>query len=305
MSTSSSTTTTLVHDNAFLTNNVHNTNADDNDSSSSRIALIILNTPGLSSDLIRVSSKSTSPNTDDHAASSASTATEDCSIFQRLWNLSSYRVCADGGANRLLDAVTAAATTNPELFIPDLIRGDLDSLRSDVRQYYSSNGCSVEQDFDQDTNDLDKCLQALAMKYTNEQSESSSSPLTVCVFGAFGGRFDQEMASINALYRWKGKFHRLILYTEETSALLLPEGVENRIRINKELEGPTCGLIPIGFRCESCTTTGLKWNLSNDILEFGGMVSSSNHVENEVVTVHASSPLIWTTEMKRFGDGVP
>eukprot|EP00816_Leptocylindrus_hargravesii_P001639 CAMPEP_0196802738 /NCGR_PEP_ID=MMETSP1362-20130617/2306_1 /TAXON_ID=163516 /ORGANISM="Leptocylindrus danicus, Strain CCMP1856" /LENGTH=295 /DNA_ID=CAMNT_0042174117 /DNA_START=529 /DNA_END=1416 /DNA_ORIENTATION=+ len=295
MSTSSSTTrttTTLVHDNAFLTNNVNNADADDS-SSTDNIALIILNTPGLSSDLIHVSSKSTPPD----AAS-----TEDCSIFQRLWTLSSYRVCADGGANRLLDAVAGAGTTNPELFIPDLIRGDLDSLRSDVRQYYSSNGCSVEQDFDQDTNDLDKCLQALAMKY-NEPS--SSSPLTVCVFGAFGGRFDQEMASINALYRWKGKFDRLILYTEETSALLLPEDVENQIRINKKLEGPTCGLIPIGFRCESCTTTGLKWNLNNEILEFGGMVSSSNHAEDEVVTVHASSPLIWTTEMKRFGDGIP
>lgn len=371
-----------MHDNAFLSNkSAHkcNDDYDENAAATTKVVLIILNTPGLNADLIHnivvplppasssitgvtaarshhqqqhyeqeeeptkkqtttttpVSSSTSKNTTTRMRMASAATAeyntyayTCTTSIFQRLWDLSSYRVCADGGANRLLDAVTEATATatatanidDPDdeqqvvdddrlrYFIPDLICGDLDSLRDDVRQYYGRNGCAIEQDLDQDTNDLDKCLQAVAAKqkqYCEEESMSSPSssphlPYVVCVFGAFGGRLDQEMASINALYRWRGKFGRLILYTEETSALLLPEGVENQIIINEELEGPTCGLIPIGMRCESCTTTGLKWNLNDSVLEFGGMVSSSNHVvDDEVVTVKASSPLIWTTEMKQ------
>jgi len=51
-------------------------------------------------------------------------------------------------------------------------------------------------------------------------------------------------------------------------------------------------------RCESVVTTGLKWNLDGNMpLEFGGLVSSSNHVTDEVVTIETSSPLLFTTEM--------
>ena len=63
--------------------------------------------------------------------------TKNNSIFNRLWNMSSIRVCADGGANRLFDL--SLDQTNNKKLIPDLIVGDLDSLRDDVkvRGYYS------------------------------------------------------------------------------------------------------------------------------------------------------------------------
>ena len=38
------------------------------------------------------------------------------------------------------------------------------------------------------------------------------------------------------------------------------------------LEGLTCGLLPIGGRVDSVTTTGLKWDLTSQALEFGGLV---------------------------------
>ena len=62
-------------------------------------------------------------------------------------------------------------------------------------------------------------------------------------------------------------------------------------------EGPTCGLIPIGHRCEFVHTTGLKWDLDGSALEFGGMVSTSNRAMKEVITVQASHPLVFTAEM--------
>jgi len=71
-------------------------------------------------------------------------------------------------------------------------------------------------------------------------------------------------------------------------------------------EGPTCGLIPIGGRCETVYTSGLKWNLNGDIpLEFGGLVSSSNRIVDKVVTVMTSSPLLFSFEIvKRYKKNV-
>jgi len=64
------------------------------------------------------------------------------------------RICADGGANRLYDQVPswrgvggpgahadgAAADAARAAFLPDIIKGDLDSLRPQVREFYSRRG---------------------------------------------------------------------------------------------------------------------------------------------------------------------
>ena len=186
-------------------------------------------------------------------------------IFQHLWGRSSYRICADGGANRLFDATITA----PDAYLPDKIKGDLDSLRSDVREYYEKLGVDVERDRCQDTNDLDKCLQTILARSKADTSMDEAADdkrkTNVYIYGAFGGRFDQEMASIQALYRWADDFScRLVLYTDETCAFLLPAGQMNEIKLanigetdgendgdkRPMGEGVTCGLIPIGCRCD-------------------------------------------------------
>lgn len=62
------------------------------------------------------------------------------------------------------------------------IVGDLDSIKPEVRQYYHDRDVIIlDLSFDQDTNDLEKCL-----KYAIKQGYKKF----VCV-GALGGRFDQ------------------------------------------------------------------------------------------------------------------
>lgn len=232
-------------------------------------------------------------------------------LFQDLWTKASFRICADGGANRLYQASRDGikAPTSEE-YLPDVIRGDLDSLLPSVAEYYQSRGTRIERDPDQDTNDLDKALQAILLW--------STPPYRVYVYGAFGGRFDQEMASIQALYNWRERFHNQIyLYDDHTCAFLLGAGQENRIQCRyygegqqggestdgsdeertRLGEGPTCGLIPISGRCEFVTTTGLKWNLEGHSLEFGGLVSTSNRVMEPTITVRTSHPLVFTAEV--------
>lgn len=205
-------------------------------------------------------------------------------LFTTLWGLAMYRICADGAANRLrsLNERHLSGTS----LIPDLIIGDLDSITEETKAYY--NDVLTVRLIDQDRNDLDKAL------------EAAKSYRRVVVFGAFGGRFDQQMASVQSLYCYPDR--EIFLYTDTSMAVLVHAG-ETSIVLGLDptksaiSEGPTCGLIPIGQPVRSMTTTGLQWNLSEQELEFGGLVSTSNHITGKEVTIVSSEPFVFTAEM--------
>ncbi|KAG7383264.1 cAMP-dependent protein kinase subunit [Phytophthora pseudosyringae] len=219
-------------------------------------------------------------------------------LFWNLWSHAKLTVCADGGANRLYDrSVTLEAQ---DRVVPHFIKGDLDSLRPAVREFFAAKGAKVLKDPDQNTNDLDKCLQLIHQ----EQDEhcKTEEKFSVMIFGAMGGRFDQEMQNINALFRWKDKFQQMVLLSDETTARLLVPNVRHVITPNFHFETRTCGLIPVAGTCKETMTSGLKWNLSPGMeTGFGGLISSSNYVDDasERVEVVTSHPLIWTTELKK------
>eukprot|EP00879_Flechtneria_rotunda_P004622 GHRR01004879.1.p1 GENE.GHRR01004879.1~~GHRR01004879.1.p1 ORF type:complete len:481 (+),score=156.54 GHRR01004879.1:1799-3241(+) len=88
----------------------------------------------------------------------------------QLWQRAATKICADGGANRLYDQIPsmfpgADPLAARESHLPDLIRGDLDSVRQDVQQFYTSRGVPfVDLSADQETTDLEKCLTFLETK---------------------------------------------------------------------------------------------------------------------------------------------
>lgn len=213
------------------------------------------------------------PSSPNHQYQPTSTGSN-CWLNETLWNESLFRVCADGASNRLYHLQKQHYDVKP----PDLICGDLDSIQVETRQFYEN--VKLVQDTDVNRNDLDKCL---------EQVQDFE---RVIVYGAFGGRFDQEMASFQALFCWRNIISELWLMDHQNMAFLLEPEVENRIEVGKE---KVCGLIPLGQPCKSVTTSGLKWNLEGQSLEFGGLVSTSNHILDSTVTIRCSSPLIFTT----------
>ncbi|KAG0589818.1 hypothetical protein M758_1G047000 [Ceratodon purpureus] len=216
-----------------------------------------------------------------------------------LWSQACLRVCADGGANRLYDELPKLfPRDDPDVVRlrhkPDVIKGDLDSIRADVRDYYSKMGTTIiDQSHDQDTTDLHKCMRFIK----DSTPELDKTQIKVLVVGALGGRFDHEAANINVLWTFANSM-RIVLLSEESTLTLLPTGYVHEIQVDPSFEGPHCGLVPIGAPSLSTTTTGLHWNLDQTPMSFGSLISTCNILDSDVVTVVSDVHLLWTTELR-------
>nr|ACG28522.1 thiamin pyrophosphokinase 1 [Zea mays] len=216
-----------------------------------------------------------------------------------LWSRAAVRVCADGGANRVFDGMPALLPgQDPDevraSYKPDVIKGDMDSVRPEVKEHYSNLGTRiVDESHDQDTTDLHKCIAFIAENY----SATNKSNLSILVLGALGGRFDHEMGNINVLHLFPSI--NIVLLSDDCLIFLLSKMHTHEIHVEKSIEGPHCGLIPIGMPSTSTTTTGLRWNLDNTSMSFGGLISTSNIVEEDKVTVTSDSDLMWTTSLRK------
>lgn len=54
--------------------------------------------------------------------------------IQKLWPMSSLKICADGSANRLYSL--QQISNESDIYIPNYIKGDLDSLEPSIGNYY-------------------------------------------------------------------------------------------------------------------------------------------------------------------------
>ncbi|KAG7591002.1 thiamine pyrophosphokinase thiamine-binding domain [Arabidopsis thaliana x Arabidopsis arenosa] len=218
-----------------------------------------------------------------------------------LWEHAKLRLCADGGANRIYDELPLFFPHEDALAIrnrykPDVIKGDMDSIRRDVLDFYVNLGTKViDESQDQDTTDLDKCILYIRDSTLNHES----SRLHILATGALGGRFDHEAGNLNVLYRYPDT--RIVLLSDDCLIQLLPKSHLHEIHIQSSLEGPHCGLIPIGTPSAKTTTSGLKWDLANTEMRFGGLISTSNLVKEEKITVESDSDLLWTISIKKTG----
>ncbi|CAG8482940.1 12148_t:CDS:2 [Funneliformis mosseae] len=169
-------------------------------------------------------------------------------IFKTLWENADIKICADGGANHVYDAFK-------DEYIPNYIRGDLDSLRDDVRSYYHSKGTEIQCEPEQESTDFMKCINLVRIK-----EEENFSKYDVLAIGSSGGRLDQIMSNIHYLYKLRDE-RKIFLVSDKNMSFLLKKGKHN-ILCDRKIEGPTCGILPIGVQRATLTTTGLKWNMS-------------------------------------------
>eukprot|EP00471_Norrisiella_sphaerica_P006904 CAMPEP_0184486954 /NCGR_PEP_ID=MMETSP0113_2-20130426/8816_1 /TAXON_ID=91329 /ORGANISM="Norrisiella sphaerica, Strain BC52" /LENGTH=330 /DNA_ID=CAMNT_0026869045 /DNA_START=282 /DNA_END=1274 /DNA_ORIENTATION=+ len=202
-------------------------------------------------------------------------------LIRNLWGRVNVVVCADGAANRLY---SLTESTQDDKYVPDYVCGDLDSTKPEVADYYRSKGVNILRIDDVVSNDLEKCLKIVKEKHGVDKA-------VLC--GGLGGRFDHEMGNINALVKNMNEFEEVVLVGESSLVQVLRPGYHS-FKIDKENLGPNCGIIPVNGKVSRIDTTGLKWNLEGQSLAFGSLVSTSNVLDSDHVTIRTSSPIVWT-----------
>ncbi|XP_045522296.1 thiamin pyrophosphokinase 1 isoform X5 [Pieris brassicae] len=86
-------------------------------------------------------------------------------------------------------------------------------------------------------------------------------------------------------------------FTDFTKALIELNNYneQHKIEETRTFKRSWCSLVPVGECCDAVTTSGLKWNLNNQPLKFGSLVSTSNTFDrSELVKIKCSHTLLWS-----------
>ncbi|KAB5540280.1 thiamine pyrophosphokinase [Coniochaeta sp. 2T2.1] len=217
--------------------------------------------------------------------------------LQRLWDNAETHIAADGGANCLYEAGPAKGEHDNL----HTIIGDLDSLRDDVRSYFSSppRHANIIHNPDQYSTDFTKAVEHIRAAFPSRN---------IVTLGGLGGRVDQGLSQLHHLYMFQKDPRygegRVYLVSEESITFLLKSG-SHRIRVRdggeEEVFGKHVGIIPVGMSSR-ISTKGLEWDVNNWKTEFGGQMSTSNHVlpETEVVEVKTTRDVLFTIAVRQL-----
>ena len=177
--------------------------------------------------------------------------------------------------------------------LPTMIKGDLDSIRPEVRAYYVSKGVAIKRDPSEYATDLMKCIEEV------ESIESASGKrFTLLLLGGLSGRLDQTVHTMSIMFKLRTKRRDTFVMSEDSLAWVLDTGT-HLVEIDHSTMGQTCGILPLGISEAFVRTEGLKWNL-DWVTSLGGDVSTSNHLlpSEPAVFLETSAPVFWTVEIR-------
>ena len=147
-----------------------------------------------------------------------------------------------------------------------------------------------------------EALSQRAMK-RNREYHGSQQSLDIVVLGGLGGRADQAFSQIHHLYAASELDSPCIRKTYLISAnnvmFLLEQGCNvMETPVGPELLAESIGIVPIG-RPSVITTQGLEWDVTEWPTEFGGQLSTSNHIKRKSVHVTTSNKILFTVELAK------
>lgn len=149
---------------------------------------------------------------------------------------------------------------------PDIVIGDLDSF-----VYTRHEGVQVLEIADQETNDLEKCLD-----YALKQGVTS-----VTVLGATGKRFDHTIKNLSVMRRYFSHFNDIRFKDNHGELLLAESPYSPKLPI-----GTGISFLPVEGAVTSFSSTGVKYPLTNGTLAMGIQDGSSNEITSEDAILH-------------------
>ncbi|PAV79513.1 hypothetical protein WR25_08315 [Diploscapter pachys] len=203
--------------------------------------------------------------------------------WRQLWNEARRRYLTDGAANVIMKR-------QDHLQVPHVISGDFDSVDAEKLKEWE-NICKVIHTPDQDHNDLYKAIHLMAIDAENPVKR-------IVILGGLQGRFDHVMQTVNTLLKAREHFGFQVFVLDGVNiAFVVGEG-ESQIEVDRSFLTNVAGIIPICQKKTMATTKGLKWDVENTILEFGGLVSSSNELASDKISIKSTAPLLITLELE-------
>lgn len=178
-------------------------------------------------------------------------------IFKYFYSKKETLIVLDGAASWVLE----------QKIVPDLVIGDMDSFLN------KPQGLIIHQDFDQETNDLEKALGYCVKNGLRE----------ITILGAFGHRIDHFLTNIAVLARFAHL--NIAMVSDDQIAFICPL---NGISLSLP-KGSYISLFPIGESVGPVLTKGLKYPLQNEILSITTRLGTLNRMEKDEALIQCEN----------------
>lgn len=179
-------------------------------------------------------------------------------IIRKILKKRSLIISADGGGNYL----------KSEGIFPNVVIGDLDSITPSALKYFREKGSEIIKIKEQETTDFEKSLRYCIQKKLK----------SIVVLGAAGLRPDHTVNNLSILKRYCNCADIRII-TEEFEMFMTDKNIEFKYR-----PGNVVSFIAMPAAV-NITTSGLKYKLRGEDLEFGKREGSLNVSTSGIVRI--------------------
>ncbi|MBS1551857.1 MAG: thiamine diphosphokinase [Bacteroidetes bacterium] len=183
-------------------------------------------------------------------------------LLKKYIELSDIIIAADGGGNFL----------RRKKILPHFIIGDLDSLKNENFDFFKKKNVRIIKIREQETTDFEKCINFCR---NNKISE-------VYVLGASGQRPDHTLNNISVMKRYYKEISIKII-SEEFEIFFIKKRIEFDYPVNETV---SILAMPVA---KNIFTSGLKYRLSGDTLEFGVREGTLNVSAGKKVSISFKS----------------
>ncbi len=185
-------------------------------------------------------------------------------------------VCVDGGASKALELG----------FKPQVVIGDMDSMRVSLREQLQEEGCR----FFEYPSRKDETDSELALRYALSQGATE-----LIMLGALGGRIDHTLANVMLLALPELQDVKVRLVEGDQEVLL----IRGEVVIEGQL-GDTLSLLPLSGDVVGIYTEGLEYPLHDGTLRFGAARGVSNTLVASQARVRVEKGLLLAVHHRRL-----